>query len=96
MQIPHGATPIKNKHAYLADKGLMGPFIQECLRNPYQNPKQIHSQSIETLIDYIERLEMNLLNTTDQLLRKFQRPDDVARLILHRFVSAAMLIVYSC
>ncbi|KAF7490075.1 hypothetical protein SSS_04752 [Sarcoptes scabiei] len=81
---PSGTTLIRNKYAYTADRGLISLINQDCLRNPYQQ-QIMSSQSMETLIDYIERLEDVLANTTDSLLSTFRNPDDIARLLLHRF-----------
>lgn len=80
---PSGTTLIRNKYAYTADRGLISLINQDCLRNPYQQ-QIMSSQSMETLIDYIERLEDVLANTTDSLLSTFRNPDDIARLLLHR------------
>nr|XP_027204684.1 uncharacterized protein LOC113798363 [Dermatophagoides pteronyssinus] len=85
--VPPGMTRIRNKHAYMADKGLMVQFAQDCIQKRYSNlpNSRPSSHSMETLIDYIERLEDWLSNTTDPILSKFKNPDDIARLILHRF-----------
>ncbi|XP_046914380.2 uncharacterized protein LOC124495098 [Dermatophagoides farinae] len=83
--VPPGMTLIRNKHAYMADKGQMSSFIQDCIYKPHSLNTRPSSQSMETLIDYIERLEDWLSNTTDTILSKFKNPEDVARLILQRF-----------
>lgn len=82
--VPPGMTLIRNKHAYMADKGQMSSFIQDCIYKPHSLNTRPSSQSMETLIDYIERLEDWLSNTTDTILSKFKNPEDVARLILQR------------
>ncbi|OTF82097.1 hypothetical protein BLA29_001618 [Euroglyphus maynei] len=87
ISTPPGMTQIRNKHAYMADKGLMSLFATDCIykRYPSSTHSRPSSQSMETLIDYIERLEDWLSNTTDTILSRFKNPEDVARLILQRF-----------
>lgn len=86
ISTPPGMTQIRNKHAYMADKGLMSLFATDCIykRYPSSTHSRPSSQSMETLIDYIERLEDWLSNTTDTILSRFKNPEDVARLILQR------------
>lgn len=82
-QAPQGYYLIRNVNALSADKGLAASFGHDCLQAQFREPIR-QSQSIETLIELIERLEENLANSTDAILSRFNTPDRVARLLLQR------------
>lgn len=75
-------TKIRNKYAFIADKGLISAFAHDCIdnTNKFKYPKE--SPSIETLISLVERLEDVVANTSDY--SQFNSPDKLARMILHR------------
>lgn len=77
-------TKIRNRYAFTADKGLISPFAHQCIDSTQHFNKPINQQSpsIETLIEFIERLEDIVANTTEY--SQFNSPDKVARMILHR------------
>lgn len=81
--VPQGHFLIRNTNALMADKGEVASFGHECLQKQYRDRIR-QSQSIETLIEIVERLEENLANSTDAILSRFSTPDKVARLLLHR------------
>jgi len=76
-------TKIRNRYAFIADKGLISAFAHECIDNSNKyNTEVKENPSIETLINLIERLEDVVANTSE--LTQFNSPDKVARMILHR------------
>lgn len=86
QNIPSGATFVKTKYAFAADKGLISQSASDCVNKAEIVNNMKESQSMETLIELIERLEEVIANTTDQTLKMFNSADKVARLILTRYV----------
>lgn len=77
-------TIIRNRYAFIADKGFIASFAHECIDNTNKyNTDVKQSPSIETLINLVERLEDVVANTSD--LSAFTSPDKLARMILQRF-----------
>ena len=76
-------TIIRSKFAFTADKGLISQFAHDCIDNNNKYKYKVtESPAIETLINFVERLEDVLANTSDYT--EFNTPDRVARMILHR------------
>src|SRR6218665_294998 len=82
--IPQLYTSVRNVFALAADSGTSLEFAETCLYPRYP-VRTRESTSIETLIEFIQRLEDVLANTTDTVLQNFRTPDMVARLLLQRF-----------
>lgn len=82
IQIPSGSTLLYNKYAFMADKGLVSYIKTTC--DNQRNKKVTQSNSIESLIALVEKLEDELKNSLDANLNKIKSASDVARLLLHR------------
>lgn len=84
--VQNDRVEVYSEWAYMASPGQLFAFAQDCIYNRYTQPTLKYAQSMETLIDLIERLEDVLANTTDPNLKQLNSAQDVARLLLHRWV----------
>lgn len=81
-----GETPeslrIRNRYAFLADKGLISQFANKCSRT-YLSNSHDNEFNMEKLIHLIERLEDHIANRSQS--SQFNSPNGIGRMLLQRF-----------